>query len=107
LARRRIEEIKIAPSGYLFVQPEPAEGAKDAMIYRAGNGLRWDPKERAFPAAEPQRWKHAELLLHIVRTLAEECGDTLVVSDSTRWTNVPQAQVEALRSVSAKEAPDV
>ena len=107
MALRRIEEIKIAPSGNLFVRPEPAEGAADAMIYRAGNGLRWDPKERAFHAAEPQRWEHAELLLHIVRTLAAECGDTLLISDSTRWTNVPQAQVAALRSVSAKEAPDI
>lgn len=99
---RRIEEIKIAPSGNLFVRPEPAEGAADAMIYRAGNGLRWDPQESAFHAAEPHRWEHSELLLHIVRTLADECGETLLISDSTRWTNVSPEQIAALRSASVR-----
>lgn len=71
----------------------------DGLIYRAGNGLGWDAEERAFHAAEPHRWEHAELLQHIIRTVAEECGDSLQLSDSTRWINVPEEQVAALRSV--------
>jgi hypothetical protein len=104
---RRIEEIEIGPSGHLLVRPEPLGGEVDAMIYRAGSGLRWDPKERAFHAWEPHRWPHAELLQHIVRVLSAECGTTLRVSETTRWINIPQEQVAALRSVVASEgAPD-
>lgn len=103
MALRRNEEITITPSGILFVRPEPREGVAYAVIYRAGNGLRWAQKKQAFHAAEPSRWGHAELLLHIGRILADECGETLHVSDSTRWTNVPDELIAVLRPISAKE----
>ena len=106
MALRRIEEIRIAPSGQLLVRPEPAEGALDALICRAGNGVRWDLNERAFHAAELHRWQQAELLQHIVRTVADECGDNLQISESTLWTDVPEEQVAVLRAA-ANGAPDV
>jgi hypothetical protein len=79
----------------------------DALIYRAGNGVSWDPTENAFQAGEPHRWDHAELLQHIIKTLADECGDVLQVSDATLWTNVPEEQVAALRLAASRGAPDV
>ena len=107
MALRRIEQIKISPMGHLLVRPAPADGAMDALIYRAGNGVGWDPKESAFRASEPHRWEHAELLQHIIRTMADECGDFLQVSDSTLWTNISEQQVVALRLAASQGAPDV
>ena len=100
---RTIEEIEIDQMGRLLVRPELVGGESYAMIYRAANGLRWDSKEKAIRASEPERWTHSELLHHVVRALAGECGTTLQVSDSTRWINVSEEQVAALIAAAASE----
>lgn len=103
---RRIDDIEIAPSGSLLVRPESEGRADYGLIYRAANGLRWDAKEQALHAWEPDRWEHAELLRHIVQTLADECGITLQISESTRWINISQAEQASLATALVMEPPD-
>ncbi|WP_353957273.1 hypothetical protein [Pelomonas sp. SE-A7] len=104
---RRIEEVALESSGRLLVRPELVGGEGYEQIYRAANGLRWDPGQKVFFASEPERWAHSEFLSHLVRTLANECGTTLQVSNSTRWVNISGELLAELAAAAAGDAPDV
>jgi hypothetical protein len=94
-----IESVAIDENGRLLVRPVLSEGNCYSLIYRAGNGLRWEPGEKAIVATEPKRWEHIELLAHVVKTLAEECDERLHAVGSTRWLNMSRQQAGELRAV--------
>ena len=93
-----VQEIAIDAGGKLRVRPE-VSAPSYPLIYRAGNGLRWEVDEAAFVAAEPGRWNHAELLAHILSTVRAECDDVLHLTDRTRWVNVAPEQRSELVAV--------
>lgn len=94
-----IESIAIDNNGRLLVRSVLREDGSYSLIYRAGNGLTWDPCENAIVAAEPERWECTELLSHVVKTLAEELGENLHAVGSTRWLNMSEQQAGELRAV--------
>lgn len=98
-----VEEIAIDSSGRLLVRPEAADSSFQ-FIYRAANGLRWEAGVSAFVAAEPERWEPQELLTHIVRTVREELGGVLHLTEQTRWHNVSEQQRIELRGAFEGEA---
>ena len=91
-----VREIALDPTGRLMVHPSEAASSFQ-FIYRAGNGLRWEPGSSAFVAAEPERWEAPELLLHIVRTVREELGAALHLTAQTQWVNVSEHMELQLR----------
>ncbi|MEH0168489.1 hypothetical protein [Roseateles microcysteis] len=104
---RRIEEVTLEQPWRLLVRPELVGDEGYELIYRSANGLRWDPGQKVFYASEPERWAHAELLQHLVRTLADEFGTTLQVTSSTRWVNTSGELLAELGASVSGGAPDV
>lgn len=94
-----IESISIDKNGRLLVRPVLHEDSSYSLIYRAGNGLTWDPSENSIVAAQPERWEHTELLAHVVKTVGEELGEDLHAVSSTQWLNMSEQQASALRAV--------
>jgi hypothetical protein len=97
MAQRAIREILVDDQGHLLVRPTIPEVDYD-LIYRAAAGIRWEAKLQAFVAYEPDRWEHAMLFQQIVMAVRNEYGDCLLVSNETRWTNVPD---EIRKTISA------
>ena len=97
-----VEEVEIDPAGHLHVRPRMAS-ATYPFIYRAGNGLRWEPAAAAFGAAEPGRWTHDELLAHILATVRAEFGEVLHLTERTRWVNVSPEQRSRLSALFGAE----
>lgn len=104
---RRIEEVNLEQPWRLLVRPELIGGEGYELIYRSANGLRWDPGQKVFYASEPERWSHSELLQHLVRTLADECGTKLQITSSTRWVNISGELQSELATAVGRGAPDV
>jgi hypothetical protein len=103
---RRIEEITLEQPWRLLVRPELVGGEGYELIFRSASGLRWDPGQKMFYASEPERWAHSELLQHLVRTLANECGTTLQVTSSTRWVNISGELLAELAASASEGALD-
>jgi hypothetical protein len=93
-----IREIALDATGRLMVRPSHADSSFQ-FIYRAGNGLRWEPSSGSFVAAEPLRWKAPELLPHILSTVRDELGVKLQLTAQTQWVNVPDELELELRKV--------
>lgn len=106
MSLRPIEEVAVDSSGRLLVKLSVSR-PNDQMIYRAANGLRWDAAAKAFVAAEPNRWAHAELLKQMVRTLRDEMGDELCLTTATRWLNVPTSLQDEFAEILANGGADV
>jgi hypothetical protein len=93
-----IKEIALDATGRLMVRPAYADSSFQ-FIYRAGNGLRWQPGSGSFVAAEPLRWNATELLPHILSTVRDELGVKLHLTAQTQWVNVPAELELELRKV--------
>jgi hypothetical protein len=86
MSELQIDEIVLESPEHLLVRP--GNGKSYPMIYRAANGLRWNDEQAAIVAYEPKRWPHDKLLAHIISTIESECGEKLVVGESTKWVNI-------------------
>ena len=90
---RRIEivEVSLNSGGKLFVVPKLPAESDYRFIYRTATGVRWLPAERALTPADmgtssPQFWFNK-----IVHAVQDEYGVQLVVTDATKWTNIPES----------------
>lgn len=92
----RIKRIEEDPAGRLLVIPE-SDDCGYQFIYRAGNGLRWEPATGARVAYEPCGWDHDELLRHIVSTAKSGLGVMLVNTRETEWKNVSDVVSRGMR----------
>ncbi|WP_237701399.1 hypothetical protein [Hylemonella gracilis] len=69
-------------------------------IYRAANGLRWNPKHHAVCAYEPERWEPEELMQHIAATVVGELGERLHFTKQTSWHGIsPDLQRKLLNAL--------
>ena len=90
---RRIEivEVSLNSGGKLLVVAKLPAESDYRFIYRTATGVRWLPAERALTPADmgtssPQFWFNK-----IVHAVQDEYGDELVVTDATKWTNIPES----------------
>ena len=93
--------VELDSAGSLFVRPKTDRSYE--YIYREANGLRWDGPRRALHAHEPARWKPAELLQHMARTLRVCCDEALVFTESTSWEGVSAEMQNDLTNVLAEK----
>ena len=99
-----LQRIEIDAAGRLLLAPAGRDSIY-AHIYREANDLRWDPQKSSFVAYEPERWEHAELAGHIVKTLREAFSVCLVVTESTKWQNVVPTTEAQIREAIGVPAP--
>jgi hypothetical protein len=94
MQRVAIDEVAIDSAGRLLVRP--AAPATFEFIYRAAAGVGWSPASRSLSSPAPDKWTHFEWFTHMHGAVKSEYGQLLVISPSTRWSNVPmpvQAQI--------------
>jgi hypothetical protein len=97
MSEYQIEDISIDSTGRLLVHPAMGPSDSYAYIYRSAMGVHWLTKERSLVAPTPKEWSYLAWFQQIVKAVADEYGDHLVLSDTTRWSNVPgeiKAEIE-------------
>ena len=82
-----IVEIGIDGSKRLYIKPA---SNRYLHIWREGVEVHWDDEQRFLYSPEPRNWTYTEWYRHIVG-VAETHEDSLVLTDETKWVNVPEA----------------
>jgi len=89
VGRIAIDSVLIDERGRLLVVPDIPLDRDFAFIYRAEKGARWDDAYHAFYTPAPETGTYFDSFRQIAEAAAHEYGELLVVSDRTRFTNVP------------------
>jgi hypothetical protein len=86
-----ILEVSVLANGAVAVRPERRPDLLFAYIYRAAAEVHWDEAGQFLYGAPRPEWSQATWLEHIVQVVMSELGVQLVLSGSTRWTNIDAA----------------
>ena len=92
-----VKSVSIDEDGRLLVMPDLPPDRDFAFIYRAARGARWDKAERALYTPAPESSTYFDRFQHIAEAAADEYGELLVVSERTRFANVPSPLEEEIR----------
>lgn len=99
---RPIAKVVLDTNLGLLVIPKTESHEMYEYIYRAANGLRWNPEHHAFCAYEPKRWEPEELLQHIAATVVGELGEQLHFTQQTSWHGISPELERKLRNALQK-----
>ncbi len=98
MTRVEITEVSIAKDGRLLVCPSLPAGESFEFVYRAARGASWDADLHALYTEAPKTSSYPERFRHIVEAVASEYGRELVLTDETKWHEVPS---DVRRSISS------
>lgn len=89
-----ISSVEVLNSNELIVVLESGGKPNYQFIYREGAEVNWDDQLKAFNSPIPRKWSHSDWYHHIVK-VAENCGISLVLTDTTSWINIsPETMAE-------------
>ncbi len=89
MSRIHITEVTLRSDGFLLVRPDLPENSDYLHIYRASNGIRWSPKDRALLPHELGSSSPVFLFARMIDAAKNEYGDELLLTGSTAWKDVP------------------
>lgn len=93
-----IDEVRIDPDGRLIVCPR---SARFPYVYREAMEVHWDSSGNFLYGPRPREWSYLDWFRHILKAASiQEC--TLLVDDSTRWSNVPDDLRAEMAAVSSR-----
>jgi hypothetical protein len=98
LTRVAITKVSIGKDGRLLVYARLPAGETFEFIYRAARGAYWDADLQALYTEAPRTSSYRERFRHIVEAVAAEYGRDLVLTDESRWHEVPS---DVQRSISS------
>lgn len=81
-----ILEIGIDADGKLYIKPETQSFQ---YIYRSAAEVHWDDGQKHLYSPTPREWSYADWFKHIIAVVKEEYGCALIVTDKTKWMNIP------------------
>ena len=93
-----VAEIEIDQHGRLLVLPAGIDPGRQ-FIYRTASGIRWEESSNAFVAAAPENWEHGKFLAHLLHEVRGELGESLRITDQTRWVNLAPEIRRALSTI--------
>ena len=83
----KIIEIEIDESERLLIKPETE---KFTMIYRSASEVHWDNNKNCLYSPKPREWSYLDWYKHIVTLIVTDCNCKLLITQSTKWINVPE-----------------
>ena len=81
-----IIEIGIDKLDRLFIKPEKETFP---LIYRTATEVHWDEKGNFLYSPKPKEWTYFDWYKQIVGVVETECNCKLLLTDKTRWSNIP------------------
>ena len=81
-----IKAIEIDSEGKLHII---ASNVSFPMVYRTSTEVHWDSKKHSLHSPKPSEWSYIEWFNHIIAVAENECNQKLVLTDATKWVNVP------------------
>ena len=81
-----ITEIGIDSSERLYIIPQKEEFS---MIWRSAAEVHWDTVKQCLYSPKPREWSYYQWFCHIVDIVKDEYGCGLLVTNGTKWSNVP------------------
>lgn len=94
----KIIEIGIDAKGRLYLRPE---NEKFTLIYRSATEVHWDKEGEFLYSPKPRDWTYLNWYKQIISVVLDECGCGLVLTDKTKWVNVPDVlrlQIEEVQA---------
>ena len=82
-----ITEIGIDKLERLYIKPETI---RFTLIYRTATEIHWDNKDLFLYSSKPRDWSYLEWYKHIIKVAEEECNCKLIITKSTKWTNISE-----------------
>ncbi|WP_417462490.1 hypothetical protein [Kordiimonas sp.] len=76
----------------------PTRNAEFQYVYRAAKGIYWEQENGYFYMKDQGAWDAVKVFRHIVDTIADELGLTLVCSSDTKFVGLTDQVVEVLLS---------
>jgi DNA-binding transcriptional regulator/RsmH inhibitor MraZ len=86
IIKDRILIIEIDNAGRLHIKPEMS---KFTLIYRTATEVHWDKDKRTLYSPKPREWNYLDWFIHITGVAKADCNTDLIVTDETKWVNVP------------------
>jgi hypothetical protein len=81
-----ILEIGIDGKESLYLRPKKE---RFTLIYRTATEVHWDNNELFLYSPKPREWTYFDWYKHIVGVIEIECNCKLILTERTRWTNIP------------------
>jgi hypothetical protein len=88
MRRISINQVGLDEASRIHVTPQLTPHENYLHIYRAAMSVRWDKSRRSLYVIAPDLDQLASYKL-ILQVVADECGDQLVLSNTTSWSNTP------------------
>lgn len=93
----KISKIEIDESGRLVITPDTE---KFTMIYRSASEVHWDDKINSLYSPKPRKLSYLDWYKHIISIIVSECNCRLLITDSTKWINVPDEMKCEIKNLS-------
>ena len=87
MKKDRIKEIGINKAEQLYILPE---NARFPMIYRTATEVHWNEEMKFLYSPKPREWSYFQWYNHILTVVRNECFYNLIITEETRWENVPR-----------------
>ena len=82
----KILEIGIDEIERLFIKPDKE---RFSLVYRTATEVHWDEKGLFLYSPKPREWTYFHWYKHIKNVTESECNCKLILTDQTKWTNIP------------------
>ncbi len=82
-----IKEIGINEKEQLYIRPEKEQFP---LIYRTATEVHWNSKEQYLHSPKPREWTYLDWFKHILNVTELECNCKLMLTKTTKWTNIPE-----------------
>ncbi len=89
----KILEIGIDDKERLFIKPERV---RFTLIYRTATEVHWDNSGLFLYSPKPRDWTYFDWYKHIAGVTETECNCKLILTDNTKWTNIPDKLKEQI-----------
>ena len=93
MKKDNILEIGIDDKERLLIKPEKE---RFTIIYRTATEVHWDNNGFFLYSPKPRDWTYFDWYKHITNVTEIECNCKLILTDKTRWINIPNELKEQI-----------